>query len=343
MLLLVTQKPTVYLTWIGKRKVLLLDTPGFDDSARDNLDVLGDIVSNLYSFALRPENFEMRGVIFLHDISEMRFGGSQKKTLGILKAIVGKENLGNVIIGTTMWSSPWDAGKLKQQEKRERALLDDQWSGIRKTTRLFHDRKSVAVQIIYDLLAGPSALLLVQTEMLQPPHTIEATTVGKLAMPEGRLELEDLQRGVREREKEFEAESKRQETLLQEQVRDTKRRFEAQEMRNRQKEEGQRLKQQEDMKEFEGKLRKEFERESKSLEDKIRRDTKKREQEEKEIRKLEEDLRVKLMKRNRIRIEKARRDAEEEKKIKAALKRLERPPTLTWFENLISIILAWFI
>lgn len=319
-----------------------MDTPGFDDSARDNLEVLNDIVSSLYSFALRPEDFEMRGVIFLHDISEIRFGGSQKKTLGILRAIVGEENLGNVIVGTTMWSSTWDAGKLKQQEKRERALLDDQWGGIRKTTRLSRDSKNVAVQIIYDLLAGPPALLLVQTEMLQPPHTIEATTVGKLAMPEGRLELEDLQRKVREREKEFEAESKRQEALLQEQVRDTKRRFEAQEMRSQQKEENQRLKQQEDMKKFEGKLRKEFKRESKSIEDKIRKDTKKREQEEKEIRKLEADLRVKLIKRNKIRMEKARKDAEEEGKIKAAIKRLEKPPVLGWFANLISIILTWF-
>lgn len=283
----------------------------------------------------------MRGVIFLHDISEIRFGGSQKKTLGILKAIVG-ENLGNVIIGTTMWSSAWDGNKLKQQEKRERALLDDQWGGIRKTTRLPHDNKNAAVRIIYDLLAGAPALLLVQTEMLQPPHTIEATTVGKLAMPEGRLELEDLQRESIEREKFFEAESKRQENLLQEQVRDTKRKFEAQEMLSRQKEESQRLKQQEDMREFEGKLRKEFDRESTLLKDKMRRDAKKRKQEEEEIKKLKEDLRRKLEKMKKIQEEQERKHAEEMERLKEALKRLQKPPKMGWFKRLIRIIVAWF-
>lgn len=324
---------------------MLLDTPGFDDSARDNVEVINDIVSHLYSLALRPENFEMGGVVFLHDISEMRFGGSQKKTLGILKALVGEENLGNVIIGTTMWSR--DAAKLEREVQRESALLNDQWSAMYKTTRLPHNNKHVAIQMIKDLLAIPPVLLLAQEEILLPPHTVEATTVGKLVMPEGHLELENMQRESREQERAFEIKSKKQEMLLQEQIEHTRRKFEAHEMQSREREESRKLKQQDEIKKLEGKLRKEFENESKNKE---RRDTEKRElekeeirkkyeQEDREIRKLEEELRVKLAEWNKVRKVK---DAEEERKIKIALRRSQKPVELGWTDKLMSTTVEWF-
>lgn len=337
-MLLGTQKPAVYLTRVGKRKVFLLDTPGFDDSARDNLEVLSEIISQLYLLALRPDYFSMQGVIFLHDMNEVRFGGSQRKTLGILKALVGEAHLGNVIVGSTFW----EKSKLQQQEQREQELMDQHWDGIYKTMRLPYNDRNAAVAIINELFTRTPALLLAQEEMLKPPHTVEATTVGKLAVPEGRLELENLQREQGERERAFEAETRRQEALLQEQIRDTRQKFKIQEVQSRKREEGQMLRQADEMEKLEKKLRKEFENENKISKEKARQENRKREMEEKTVMRLEEDLRKKLVKRNKVREEKARRDAKEEEKIKITLENSQKPPELTWFEAFIRAILAWF-
>lgn len=226
------------MTKINGRRIILLDTPGFDDSAKENLEVLNDIVSHLYAYTLRRTEIETRGVIFLHDISETRFGGSQKKTLDILKSLVGIENLGNVIVGTTMWSSP-GSDKFKKEEQREQSLLNDQWKGIYKTTRVPDGDKDTATSIVTELFARPPVILLSQKEMLRSPNTVESTTAGKLVIPESRLELEGLQREREEREKAFQEEvQRREETFqrLEEEVRwkfGEEKRFEAERVREK--------------------------------------------------------------------------------------------------------------
>ncbi|KAL0632566.1 hypothetical protein Q9L58_008543 [Maublancomyces gigas] len=196
-----TTKPTLYIATLASREILLLDTPGFDDSAVGNLEILNEIVASLYMFALQPREINTQGVIFLHDIGETRFAGSQRKTLELLKAMVGEKAMKNVVIGTTMWSSE-NTPKYNNEVKREREFMTKHWRGIFKTTRIPYEDQNVALEIISDMLARPPCLLLAQEEMLKPPHTCEETTVGKIAIPEGRRELE------RQRQ-EFEEEMKR--------------------------------------------------------------------------------------------------------------------------------------
>lgn len=332
--------------------MLLLDTPGFDDSVRDNLEVLSEITSQLYLFALQPDKFAMRGVVFLHDISEIRFGGSQKKTLGILKALLGEANLGNVVVGTTMW----DARRYKQQEQRERALQDDLWRGIHKTMRLPDEDKGAAERIIRELLKKKPALLLVQKEMLKPPHTLESTTVGKLAMPEGRLELENLQKEQKEKERVFVAETKRQEALLQKQIQDTERRFEVHGAQNQEREGRQKIKQVVEMGNLEEKLRSEFDKENKKLEAKVKKDTKRykeaqdtiiKEQEaiskvQETINKLLADLQKEYRQRDKVWKEQIYVDEEKVETIRKILKQYQSPPNLTWYEIYFKEIMEWF-
>lgn len=184
-----TTKPTLYIATLNSREILLLDTPGFDDSAVGNLEILNEIVANLYTFALQRREINTQGVIFLHDIGETRFAGSQRKTLELLKAMVGEKAMKNVVIGTTMWS-PENTPKYNNEVKREREFMTKHWRGIFKATRIPYEDQEAALGIICNLLERPPCLLLAQEEMLKPPHTCEETTVGKIAIPEGRRELE---------------------------------------------------------------------------------------------------------------------------------------------------------
>lgn len=342
---------------INERKVLLLDTPGFDDSARENIEVLNDIISHFYVYALRRTELETRGVIFLHDISEIRFGGSQKKTLNILKALVGEEHMGNVIVGTTMWSA-LGSRKFRNEEERERRLLDDQWEGIYKTTRVPCDDIEAANRIVTDLFTRPPVILLSQEEMLLPPHTVENTTAGRIAMPEGRLEMEELQREQRkqankfkqetekleanfksredeirqkfeveavERDKLFEEEKKKWNAEAEAQAKQESLKREAEVIRNNKREETRKLKQEEENQRIEADRRSKFELAKKEFEEDRRREF------EEEKKKIEENA-----KKEKERMEK------ELEEIQAAMKASTKPPELGWFMRIADAVVKWF-
>lgn len=148
-------------------------------------------MSHLYSFVAGKDKVQIHGIIFLHDISEIRFSGTQRKTFSILRMICGEECMGNVIVGTTRWNRT-NAPEFQEQQKREKMIHDAHWNGIYKTTRLFCNDRSAATEIITDLLAKPSVLLLAQKEMLEPPNSIENTTVGRrIIIPETLREIEE--------------------------------------------------------------------------------------------------------------------------------------------------------
>lgn len=176
---------------------MLVDTPGFDDSATSTIQIVNELLSEFYSIALRKPEVETRGVIFLHDISETRFAGSQKNILRIFKALVGDENMGNVIVGTTKWS-PVGSAKFSQEETREKTLREEEWDGVYKTTRVFEGKEDTAAQIVKTLFTRPPVTLLCQKEMMQPPHTMRNTTVGRMILPEAHQEQEQLRREVKE-------------------------------------------------------------------------------------------------------------------------------------------------
>lgn len=211
------------MTKLKNKPILLLDTPGFDDSARQNIDILGDIVSNLHLFTLRSQEIKVRGVIFLHSIRENRFNGSQAKTLGILKGLCGEEGMGHVIVGTTMWTWDQNSKEFKKQIAREKQVRDRYWKGIHKAVPLFEDDESAASQILLDLLDLPPVLLLVQKEMMQPPHTLENTTVGKATMPNGYREIEELKRRGAAQTEAYERELKRRKADFEEKEKDMRR------------------------------------------------------------------------------------------------------------------------
>lgn len=188
-----TLKPTLYDMTLNDRQIQLLDTPGFDDSTKNNIELLQDIVAYLWYLARFPDHFQVQGVIFLHDISETRFSGSQRTTLSILKQICGDKALGNVIVGTTMWNST-NPKKLSEQKIRENAIKTEHWIGIHKIIRLPEDDRDAAASIVTELLSKPPVPLLVQQEMLVPPHALGCTTVGKEMISAGEKDHERLKK-----------------------------------------------------------------------------------------------------------------------------------------------------
>jgi len=96
------------------RTVILIDTPGFDDSR----GVTDTDILKMISRMLGPEGGprpKLNGLIYMHRISDPRVGGTSRKNLRMFHSLCGDENLANVRIITTNWS------RVSEQEGKDRA------------------------------------------------------------------------------------------------------------------------------------------------------------------------------------------------------------------------------
>ena len=83
-------------------RVHLIDTPGFDDSERSDVQVLQEIAHWLSkSFKLGTR---LSGVIFIHRISDSRMTGSVGRNLLMFKKLCGEQAYQSVVLATSMWS-----------------------------------------------------------------------------------------------------------------------------------------------------------------------------------------------------------------------------------------------
>ena len=82
-------------------ELYLADTPGFDDTASSDTDVLRNIVTWLG--AMREKRIKLSGIIYLHRITDVRLGGTALRNLRMLHNLVGANKMANVLLVSTRW------------------------------------------------------------------------------------------------------------------------------------------------------------------------------------------------------------------------------------------------
>jgi len=88
---------------VDNKPVILIDTPGFNDTVTDDADVLKS-VSAFLAMVYECE-VKLAGVIYFHRISDERWRRSDTRNFGWLKRICGETTLRNVMIVTNMWGN----------------------------------------------------------------------------------------------------------------------------------------------------------------------------------------------------------------------------------------------
>lgn len=160
---------------IGNSKVMLIDTPGFDDPERPDADILSDIARVLA--AQYNLGFELKGIIYIHRITDVRYAGSSIKTFEIFKRICGEEALKNVLLVTSRWNEVDEAtGADRERELRERI-----WAymlGHGSCMSRFHGDRSSAVTLASQLLIKDPVVLRLQHEMIDEGKNLNDTTAG---------------------------------------------------------------------------------------------------------------------------------------------------------------------
>ncbi|KAJ3559609.1 hypothetical protein NP233_g11224 [Leucocoprinus birnbaumii] len=147
------------------QNLVLVDTPGFDDTHRDDFQVLQIIVKWLqrtggWNFfrANRPSMMRrINGILYLHRITDNRMAGSIIRSLKLFEKLCGENFYARVILTTTMWPDPDDPDELKDAEGREEELTNEYWKSMiergTKVCRFTQDAKAMSAQDIINKIA----------------------------------------------------------------------------------------------------------------------------------------------------------------------------------------------
>ncbi|KAG9206732.1 gTPase, IMAP member 8 [Epicoccum nigrum] len=160
---------------IGNSKVLLIDTPGFDDTTRTDSEILTEIARILS--AQYELGVELKGVIYIHRITDVRYSRAAIKTFEIFKKICGQEALCNVLLIT----SRWDGIEQSLGAERERQLKEKFWAymaGHGSNISRFHGDRSSAISLVSQLLCRDKVVLQIQKELVDEGKSLDDTVAG---------------------------------------------------------------------------------------------------------------------------------------------------------------------
>jgi hypothetical protein len=161
--------------------VLLIDTPGFDDTVRSDADIIVEISKCL--LAQKKLGVRLMGAIYLYDITRLRMTGSLQRQLVIMKLIVGKESYKHVLLVTTKWG---DKNRRSEFENRQAELEDEYWEDIIEegaSVCKFDGSTESARGIVSQLNAGTDVTLALQRQMTARNHVhLKDTDVGRYAL-----------------------------------------------------------------------------------------------------------------------------------------------------------------
>ena len=176
---------------IDNRVVTLVDTPGFDDTFKQDVDVLQEVATWLgvtYESTQR-----LSGIIYLQPITRTRMTGSMVENLKVFEQLVGQDTFIGVVLVTTMWDlllSDTSVGR-----EREDTLKEGFWAPfIEKgsvTARSYGDRRSaveIVERIAFDQRNSSNLPLAIQREMVDE-HKVLAVTAAREVLHQSLLEV----------------------------------------------------------------------------------------------------------------------------------------------------------
>ena len=212
-----TQDVQVYELYHNSRHIILVDTPGFDDSQKGDAEIL-ELLANWFAISYYFKQ-ALVGVIYLHPITDNRMRDSTRRNIDLFQKLCGLEAMKTVTLITTMWDK--DSSKEEQTYlNREEYLKETSW--ITMTTRgaavlRSRNKKTDMPALIDKILSKCSPVkLTVQTQLVDDKLTLADTDPGKVLMKNIRTSHNDKigeMQAIKELCREYQADGQRHEKL----------------------------------------------------------------------------------------------------------------------------------
>ncbi|KAK3349276.1 P-loop containing nucleoside triphosphate hydrolase protein [Lasiosphaeria hispida] len=169
------------------KEVILVDTPGFDDTTRSDADVLKEVAFLLA--ALHNNNARLVGIVYLHRITDPRISGSGMKNLRILQKLCGPSSFKSVALATNMWSEVESQPEAKRVAlQRQTELRENFWGAMVDQGSIMtrHDGSLDSARDIVRTLVDRDVrvLLNIQRELAVEKKTLDETEAGQYVQKE---------------------------------------------------------------------------------------------------------------------------------------------------------------
>ncbi|KAJ8077761.1 hypothetical protein PM082_002194 [Marasmius tenuissimus] len=188
---------------LNGRLVTLIDTPGFDDTAKSDTDILkliGAFLSQTYKAGK-----QLNGIIYIHRITDVRMGGIAARNFRMFRQLCGEDTLKNVVIVTNRWEEVrQDLGEAREkelmtEERFFKPVLDKGAQMVR------HDNTpEMARAILSHLVHNQPIPLRIQVELVDENKEFMQTDAGVELNREIQEVMSKYEQQMEELQKEFE-------------------------------------------------------------------------------------------------------------------------------------------
>ncbi|KDR82102.1 hypothetical protein GALMADRAFT_240601 [Galerina marginata CBS 339.88] len=110
----------------GDGRLVLIDTPGFDDTDKSDMQIL-EIISQSLVQAYKTK-CQIVGIIYLHRITDNRIAETVHRSFHVFSELCGYDAAQNVVLVTTMWDEIEGEGVVG--EEREKEFKEKLWAGM---------------------------------------------------------------------------------------------------------------------------------------------------------------------------------------------------------------------
>ncbi|KAK4450488.1 GTPase IMAP family member 4 [Podospora aff. communis PSN243] len=184
------------------RKVVLIDTPGFDDDNRSDVQILEDIAKWMAAQGYLKRH-QLDGIILLHPITVHRVGGNERARTKLLQKILGENAYKRIVIATTMWEQLNSEVDMQERlDGREKDLWHELVTRGAKISKHANNRES-AYNIIQEIIERSEKYgklePLLQVELAKNPMLVE-TTAGRTVKEQLLLDIKKTRELVRDHE-----------------------------------------------------------------------------------------------------------------------------------------------
>ncbi|KAI5990812.1 P-loop containing nucleoside triphosphate hydrolase protein, partial [Pisolithus marmoratus] len=161
---------------IGGSNVILVDTPGFDDTKKTDVEIL-TLISDWLSKTYKQGTL-LSGILYFHRISDNRMAGTPLKNLRVFRKLCGSKAMSQVVLVTTMWD---EVDKEIGNERLEE-LKDDYWKVMiaqGSTTYCYQNTIESSRQLLSQLVEGKRREVRLQKEIADKNLELRETDAGR--------------------------------------------------------------------------------------------------------------------------------------------------------------------
>lgn len=173
-----TKKPSLHRFNHAGTEVILIDTPGFDDTFLSDVDVLRDIATCLQ--ITYQADMKLTGIIYMHRIIDIRMAHGGMRNLAMFRKLCGSDSMENVILSTSFWDKVTEQEGLEREE--ELRTNPDFWAEmIEEGAQIarFENARESGLALVETLVRKGRISLQIQKEMCDEGIPLAQTQAGE--------------------------------------------------------------------------------------------------------------------------------------------------------------------